>query len=189
MNLNKEQLVLRLSRELTGQWTLPILLALEGNGGRFTPLQNKLNIAPSRLSENLKKMAEDGLLLHLSPGDRRHPLLPEYVLTEKGRLYREAAHAVQLSEQRIGHGRLSDKVWGIPIFLSLNFNYSRFQEIRQSLEEITPRILSLRLQEFHKDGLICKDILGEPRPSFLYLLEKNVKPPVQQLSMDLASLL
>lgn len=187
--MNKEQRVLRLSRELTGQWTLPILLALEENGGRFTPMQNKLNIAPSRLSANLKKMVEDGLLLHLSLGDRRHPLLHEYVLTEKGRLYREAARAVQLSEQRIGQGRLSDKVWGIPILLSLNFNHSRFQEIRQSLEGITPRILSLRLQEFHKDGLICKEIMGEPRPSFMYLLEKNVKPPVQQLSLDLASLL
>ena len=106
--MNKEQRVLRLSRELTGQWTLPILLALEENGGRFTPMQNKLNIAPSRLSANLKKMVEDGLLLHLSLGDRRHPLLHEYVLTEKGRLYREAARAVQLSEQRIGQGRLSD---------------------------------------------------------------------------------
>jgi len=187
--LSKEQQVLRLSSELTGQWTLPILLALEGSGGRFTALQSKLNIAPSRLSAYLKKMVEDGLLLHLSPGDRRHPLLPEYVLTEKGRLYREAARAVQLSEQRIGQGRLSDKVWGIPILLSLNFNHTRFQEIRQSLEGITPRMLSLRLQEFHRDGLICKEIMGEPRPSFLYLLEKNVQPPVQQLSIDLASLL
>lgn len=187
--MNKEQKVLRLSRELTGQWTVPILLAMEGNGGRFTPLQNKLNIAPSRLSANLKKMVEDGLLLHLSPGDRRHPLLPEYVLTEKGRLYREAARAVQLSEQRIGQGRLSDKVWGISVLLSLNFNYTRFQEIRQSLEGITPRMLSLRLQEFHDDGLIYKEISGEPRPSFLYLLENKVQPPVQQLSMDLASLL
>lgn len=186
--MNKEQQVLRLSRELTGQWTLPILLALEGNGGRFTPLQNKLQIAPSRLSANLKQMVEEGLLIHLSPADRRHPLLPEYVLTDKGRLYREAARAVQLSEERIGQGRLSDKVWGIPILLTLNFNHTRFQEIRQTLEGISPRILSLRLQEFHKEGLVCKQILADPRPSFLYLLEQKVKQPIRQLSMDLASL-
>ncbi|MBD2868842.1 winged helix-turn-helix transcriptional regulator [Paenibacillus arenilitoris] len=186
--MSQEERVLRLSRELTGQWTLPILLALEGNGGRFTPLQNKLNIAPSRLSANLKKMVEDGLLLHLSPSERRHPLLPEYVLTEKGRLHREAARAVQLSEERIGHGRLSDKMWGMPILLTLNFNHTRFQEIRQLLDGITPRILSLRLQQFHDDGLVCKHISEEPRPSFLYQLEKQVQHPVQQLSIDLASL-
>jgi len=186
--LNKEQRVLKLSRELSGQWILPILLALEENGGRFTPLQNKLNIAPSRLSANLRRMVENGLLLHLSPGDRRHPLLPEYVLTEKGRLYREAARAIELSERQIGHGRLSAKAWGFPILLSLNFNHTRFQEIRQSLDGITPSILSLRLQEFHNDGLIFRKVLDDPRPSLLYLLEKNVQPQVQQLSMDLASL-
>ncbi|MDF2652612.1 MAG: hypothetical protein K0Q73_8417 [Paenibacillus sp.] len=186
--MSKEERVLRLSRELTGQWTLPILLSLDDNGGRFTPLQNKLDIAPSRLSANLKKMVSDGLLLHLSPQERRHPLLPEYVLTEKGRLHREAARVVQLSEEQIGHGRLSDKVWGMPILLTLNFDHGRFQEIRQSLDGITPRILSMRLQEFHDDSLICKHVLEEPRPSFLYRLEKQIKQPIQQLSIDLASL-
>jgi DNA-binding HxlR family transcriptional regulator len=186
--VNKEQRVLRLSRELTGQWTLPILLALEERGGRFTPLQNKLNIAPSRLSANLKKMVEDGLLIHLSPAERRHPLLPEYVLTDKGRLYREAARAVHLSEQRIGHGRLSDKVWGLPILLTIGYDHTRFQEIRQTLEGITPRILSTRLQEYLEDGMIFRQIKDEPRPTFLYLLEKQVQRPIRQLSLDLASL-
>ncbi|MFC4304141.1 winged helix-turn-helix transcriptional regulator [Cohnella boryungensis] len=187
--MSKEERVLRLSRELTGQWTTPILLSLDENGGRFTPLRNKLNIVPSRLSANLRKMMEDGLLLHLSPQERRHPLLPEYVLTEKGRLHREAARAVQLSEEQMGHGRLSDKVWGISILLALDYNHERFQEIRQSLVGITPRILSTRLQEFHDDGLVCKKVLEEPRPSFLYQLEKQVHQPVHQLSLDLASLL
>ncbi|WP_052350693.1 winged helix-turn-helix transcriptional regulator [Paenibacillus gorillae] len=179
---------MRLSQELTGQWTLPILLSLDENGGRFTPLQKKLDIVPSRLSANLKKMVADGLLLHLSPQERRHPLLPEYVLTEKGRLHREAARAVELSEEQIGHGRLSDKLWGMPILLTLNFEHGRFQEIRQSLDGITPRILSVRLQNFHDDGLISKQVLEEPRPSFLYRLEKEVKQPVKQLSHDLTSL-
>lgn len=168
---------MRLSRELTGQWTLPILLALEERGGRFTPLQNKLNIAPSRLSANLKKMVEDGLLIHLSPAERRHPLLPEYVLTDKGRLYREAARAVHLSEQRIGHGRLSDKVWGLPILLTIGYDHTRFQEIRQTLDGITPRVLSTRLQEYLEDRLIFRQIKDEPRPTFLYLLEKQVQHP------------
>ncbi|WP_165861314.1 winged helix-turn-helix transcriptional regulator [Paenibacillus paeoniae] len=177
-----------MSRELDGQWTLPILLSLDEKGGRFTPLQNKLDIAPSRLSANLKKMVSDGLLIHLTPQERRHPLLPEYVLTEKGQLHRQAARAVQLSEEQIGHGRLSDKTWGMPILLTLSFEHGRFQEIRQSLDGITPRILSMRLQEFHNDRLICKQLLEEPRPSFLYQLEAQVQRPVHQLSIDLASL-
>jgi len=181
--------VLKLSRELTGQWTLPILLSLDERGGRFTPLQNKLGIAPSRLSANLKKMVADGLLIHLSPQERRHPLLPEYVLTDKGRLHREAARAVQLSEEEIGHGRLSDKAWGLSVLLTLNFNHERFQDIRQSLVDITPRQLSMRLQEFHEGGLVDKRLSEEPRPSFLYLLGQPVRQPIHRLSVDLASLL
>lgn len=186
--MSKEDQVLKLSRELTGQWTVPILLSLDAKGGRFTPLQNKLDIAPSRLSSNLKKMVTDGLLIHLSPQERRHPLLPEYVLTEKGLLHREAARAVQISEEQIGHGRLSDKSWGMPILLTINYDHGRFQEIRHSLEGITPRILSLRLQQFYDDRLIFKRILEEPRPSFLYQLESEIHAPIEQLSLDLASI-
>lgn len=187
--MSKKEEVLKLSRELTGQWTLPLLLSLDERGGRFTPLQNKLGIAPSRLTANLKKMIADGLLIHLSPQERRHPLLPEYVLTDKGRLHREAARAVQLSEEQIGHGRLSDKAWGLSVLLTLNFNHERFQDIRQSLTGITPRQLSLRLHDFHDGGLIHKQVSEEPRPSFLYRLEQPVQQPIHRLSIDLASLI
>ena len=186
--MSTEERVLKLSQELTGQWTLPILLSLDDNGGRFTPLQNKLGIAPSRLSANLKKMVADGLLLHLTPQQRRHPLLPEYVITEKGRLHREAARAVQLSEEQLGHGRLSDKLWGLPVLLTVHYEHDRFQDIRQTLGGITPRILSLRLNEFHDDGLIHKHILEEPRPSFKYQLARQAQQPIGRLSSDLASL-
>lgn len=114
--------------------------------------------------------------------------MPEYVLTDKGRLYREAARAVHLSEQRIGHGRLSDKVWGLPILLTIGYDHTRFQEIRQTLDGITPRVLSTRLQEYLEDRLIFRQIKDEPRPTFLYLLEKQVQRPIRQLSLDLASL-
>ncbi|MFC6651206.1 MULTISPECIES: winged helix-turn-helix transcriptional regulator [Paenibacillus] len=185
----KKEEILKLSRELTGQWTLPILLSLDERGGRFTPLQNKLGIAPSRLTANLKKMIADGLLIHLSPQDRRHPLLPEYVLTDKGRLHREAARAVQLSEQKIGQGRLSDRAWGLSVLLTLNFNNERFEDIRKSLTGITPRQLSLRLHDFHDGGLVCKQLSEEPRPSFCYRLGQPVQQPIHRLSIDLASLL
>ncbi|MFB9327110.1 winged helix-turn-helix transcriptional regulator [Paenibacillus aurantiacus] len=66
---------------MSGQWTVPILFALETCRGRFTPMQHHLQISPARLSENLKRMTESGLLQHLSPHERRHPALPEYVLS------------------------------------------------------------------------------------------------------------
>jgi DNA-binding HxlR family transcriptional regulator len=187
--LSKQDHVLRISQELSGQWTVPILLTLEECGGRFTPLQRQLESAPARLSENLKRMIELGLIEHLSPYERHHPLLPEYVLTEKGRLYREAAKTIQFTESHIGSGRLSAKAWNIPILLALENGYERFQEIRLALQPVTPRMLSLRLDELNTENLVRKIVSVQPRPSFLYRIDDHVRNPVHQLSVDLVSLL
>ncbi|MEF3305282.1 winged helix-turn-helix transcriptional regulator [Paenibacillus sp. GYB003] len=186
--MRTEDYILQITHELSGQWTIPVLLALENCGGRFTPLQQQLAIAPARLSDNLKRMCISGLIQHISPHERRHPLLPEYVLTEKGRLYREAARSVQLAEANIGYGRLSAKAWNVPVLLALDFKYERFQEIRLALQHVTPGILSARLDELNTDGLVNKVVTEHPRPSFLYRLNGFAKKPVHQLAADLFSL-
>lgn len=186
--MTKEERVLQLSQQLSGQWAVPILLELDPRGGRFTPLQHKLRISPGRLSDNLKRLNEAGIVMQLSPHERRHPLLPEYVLSEKGRLYLEAAKAIRAAEADIGHGRLSAKAWNIPVLLSLDYEHVRFQEIRSSLQTITPRILSARLQELGEEGLIGRQITEQPRPSYVYLLSKQAKMPVHGLAVDLASI-
>jgi hypothetical protein len=116
-------------------------------------------------------------------------LLPEYVLTEKGRLYREAAKTIQYTESDIGVGRLSAKAWNIPVLLALENGYERFQEIRLALQPVTPRMLSMRLDELNTGNIIRKHVSVQPRPSFLYRLAEDMKNPVHQLSVDLVSLL
>lgn len=133
-------------------------------------------------------MIELGLIEHLSPYERRHPLLPEYVLTEKGKLYLEAAAAVQQAETGMGAGRLSAKAWNIPILLALDYECQRFQEIRLALPQVTPRMLSIRLVELTADGLIVKLVSEQPRLSFLYRLSAHVQKPVRQLCADLCAL-
>lgn len=187
--MNKNETVIHISQQLSGRWTIPILLALESSGGRFTPLQKQLEIAPARLSDNLKQLSEAGLIHHLSPYERRHPLLPEYRLTEEGQLYREAAKAVRGSEAQIGHGLLSERAWNIPVLVALNFQYERFQEIRRALQPVTPRMLSARLDELAGEELILKHFTEQPRPSFAYELSPRTAKPVNQMASDIISLL
>lgn len=165
------------------------MLALESCRGRFTPMQNQLQIAPARLSDNLKRMAEHGLLQHLSAYERRHPALPEYVLTEKGLLYKEAAKAFQHTEAELGFGRLSAKAWNVPILLALHYEHERFQEIRHALQFVTPRMLSTRLSELHDLGAVNKQLEEQPRPTYLYQLQHESQRPVKQLALDLASII
>lgn len=187
--MSKEQSVIQLSQQLSGRWIIPILLSLESSGGRFTPLQNELQIAPARLSDNLKHMGEANLIRHLSPYERRHPLLPEYQLTDKGKLYREAAKLIRYADTEIGRGFLSAKAWNMPVLIALHFQYERFQEIRRALQAVTPRILSTRLDELHDADLIHKQVTETPRPSFLYELTRLTDKPIGRMAADLCSLL
>ncbi|MFD0957796.1 winged helix-turn-helix transcriptional regulator [Paenibacillus chungangensis] len=181
--------IIALSKELSGRWVIPILLALESSGGRFTPLQNQLQIAPARLSGNLKQLNALGLLRHLSPYERRHPLLPEYQLTDKGRLYREAAKAMRYADTEIGHGLLSARAWNMPVLIALHMQYDRFQDIRTALGSITPRMLSMRLDELNGAQLIDKQIMETPRPTYAYGLTAITEAPVSRMADDLHSLL
>lgn len=113
--------IVHITKELSGRWTIPILLSLEESGGRFTPLKNNLQIAPSRLSSNLKMMTEAGLVQHLSPFERNHPLLPEYQLTEKGRFMKEAALVISSSEHQMSRGFLAAKAWNWPVLIASTF--------------------------------------------------------------------
>lgn len=187
--MDKEIVIIQASQKLSGRWTIPILLELESNGGRFTPLQRKLDIAPARLSENLKGLMQQGIVHQLSPYERRHPLLPEYTLTEDGKLWKERAQAIHLAESRIAGGILSARAWNIPVLLTLGFEYEHFQEIRGILDQITPRMLSKRLNELNNEGLINKQMSERPRPSFLYKLSNHVRNPINSLTGDLLSLI
>lgn len=177
------------AQELSGQWTAPILLAMDASRGRFTPLQHELQIAPARLSDNLKRMAESGVLKHLSPQERRHPALPEYVLTEKGLLLREAARAQQETEKELGYGRLSAKAWSMPVLLALHYNHERFQQLSRALIQVTPRMLSARLDELNGLGAVLKQLDEQPRPSFFYRLHRESQPPLRRLAANLETIL
>ncbi|MBD2866772.1 winged helix-turn-helix transcriptional regulator [Paenibacillus oceani] len=185
--MSKERKVIELSQELSGRWVIPILLSLETSGGRFTPLQNKLQITPARLSDNLKQMSEASLIDHLSPYERRHPLLPEYRLTEKGRLYREAAQSIRTADRQIGHD-LSAKAWNVPVLIALHYQHDRFQDIRRALQAVTPRMLSARLDELYGAELIRRHVTEQPRPSFIYELPPLTGKPIDRMTSELCSL-
>lgn len=180
---------IRTAQELSGKWTIPILLSLQETGGRFTPLQHHLDISPSRLTDNLQKLEAGGIVRHLSPYERRHPLLPEYRLTEKGLFLREAAQAVRAAETELDRGRLSEKLWNWPVLLALHQEGGRFRTLREMLESATPRILSMRIEDLSGIGLIRKRLAAEPRPGFRYELEPGAIVPVGHAKADLLSLL
>lgn len=187
--MEKEVQVIHIMKELSGKWTIPILLSLEKSGGRFTPLKNTLQISPSRLSSNLKTMTEAGLIQHLSPFERNHPLLPEYELTEKGRFMKEVALVISNAEYRLNQGFLAAKAWNWPVLIALYYQYHEFNAIRQLLQTVTPRILSKRLGELYEKGLLEKTLITNPRPKYTYALSSNTEPIIRSTNSNLSALL
>ncbi|RJE89649.1 hypothetical protein D3P07_05270 [Paenibacillus sp. 1011MAR3C5] len=181
--------IIEVAHDLSGRWTIPILLSLKETGGRFSPLQHRLDISPSRLSENLKKLEAKGIVKHLSPYERRHPLLPEYQLSEKGLFLQEASKAIHVAEQELDRGFLSEKLWNWPVLLALHHEYTRFQMIRKLLPDATPRILSTRIDELHENGLVDRWMEASPRPGFTYALDAGSRPVICRMEGDLLSLI
>ncbi|WP_169085200.1 winged helix-turn-helix transcriptional regulator [Paenibacillus sp. PL91] len=77
----------------------------------------------------------------------------------------------------------------MPVLLALHFNYEHFQDIRHALERVTPRMLASRLGELHDLGAVNKQLIEQPRPSFLYRLHCHVDKPINQLAANLQSIL
>lgn len=181
--------IVQITKELSGRWTIPILLSLDKSGGRFTPLKNALQISPSRLSSNLKMMTESGLVQHLSPFGRNHPLLPEYQLTEKGRFMKEAALVISSSEHQLGSGFLAAKAWNWPVLIALYYQYHEFNAIRQLLQTATPRILSTRLGELDEEDLVEKTLITDPSPKYTYALSTDTEPIIRITDSNLSALI
>ncbi|TSB45959.1 winged helix-turn-helix transcriptional regulator [Alkalicoccobacillus porphyridii] len=186
--MNQAVQLVNITRDLSGKWMIPILLNVESSGGRFTPLKNALQIAPSRLSDNLIVMCTAGLIQQQSPFERNHPLLPEYKLTEKGLFMKEAALVLSHSEEQLNKGFLAGKAWNWPVLIALYYEYHEFNSIRRLLDKPTPRIISTRLNQLHNQELVEKELISKPRPKFNYLLSKEARPILQMTNQNLSGL-
>ncbi|WP_054709530.1 winged helix-turn-helix transcriptional regulator [Bacillus sp. JCM 19041] len=134
-------------------------------------------------------MTEAGLVQHLSPFERNHPLLPEYQLTEKGRFMKEAALVISSSEHQMSRGFLAAKAWNWPVLIALHFHYNEFNAIRQLLQTATPRILSTRLGELHAEDLVNKTLITDSTPKYKYELSTHIEPILNITNHNLSALL
>jgi len=65
--------------------------------------------------------------------------------------------------------------WTILILRDLCEEKKRFGELQRSLEGISPRTLSQRLQELEKQGIVSKSVFAEVPPRVEYALTERGK--------------
>lgn len=166
---------------LTGKWTMPTLVAIGRRGNRFTPLLHSLSIAPSRLTDNLQWLIDQGYVHHLDPSEKRHPALPEYKLTTLGIEKLSLAEKILTLDKKSNKEFLYLKPWVLPISIALYKNQNRFSEIKFFLKNITPKMLSLRLEELVNQKIIEKKVSVAEKVYVYYELKSDCKAIIEDL--------
>ena len=134
------------------RWHVRVLAHLhDHNGARFVVMKHALGISADSLTRALKELMDLGWVQR-NPG-YGHPLRPEYILTDGGRVL--AAHCSRF-QALIGEMRIAGTIyrkWSVPSLVAIEGGADRFNELRAHLQ-ITPRALAQSLSRLCEVGLV-----------------------------------
>jgi DNA-binding HxlR family transcriptional regulator len=156
------------------RWSVPILAELHRQrGSRFVTLARTLGMSRESLRRTLAALI-DGGLVGRNPG-YGHPLRPEYVLTTRGdRVAARSWPLVELLKER-GLEEVGLKKWSMPVVFALSAEPLRFSELRERLEGISPRALTLALKELEAAGVVVRRVTGDYPPATSYSLAADAR--------------
>ena len=157
------------------RWSVPILAELHRQrGSRFVTLARTLGMSRESLRRTLAALTESGLVGR-NPG-YGHPLRPEYVLTRRGeRVASRGRPLVELLRER-GLEADAHKKWSMPVVHALAEGPLRFSELRDRLEGISPRALTLALKELEAAGVVERRVTNDYPPATSYRLAADARP-------------
>ena len=167
------------------RWSVPILAELHRQrGSRFVTLSRILGLSRESLRRTLAALIEGGLVGR-NPG-YGHPLRPEYVLTSSGE---RIAAACRPLVERLRRSELEEvglKKWSMPVVFALANRPLRFSELRDRLEGISPRALTLALKDLEAAGLVDRRVTDDYPPATVYSLAGAGRPLARLLAQILA---
>ena len=130
----------------SGRWLAPILAIMSADGGsRFGVLVRRLGVSRSVLSRHLQALEGFGWIAR-NPG-HGHPLRPEYFLTAEGHMIAAWSEQAMAQRRRIGLDPQSLGRCSLPLLFELRDSRRRFSELERGLQPITPRALTLALDQ------------------------------------------
>lgn len=148
------------------RWLMPILAAMDGGGARFAALAAQLGISRSALSAALTELQQQHWIVRNS--GHGHPLRPEYLVSDAGAPI--AAWCAQVMVQRRSLGLEPGDLtrWSLPLIGRLDRDWTRFSTLRDGLQPVTPRALSLTLKQMVAVDLVQRRLEDGFPPHPLY---------------------
>lgn len=137
-----------------GRWVVPIMALLSRDqGARFAAMANRFALSRHSLSRTLDQLRAWGWVA-ANPG-HGHPLRPEYVLTDLGASVGRVCDRIMAARERMGLEPAHLPRWSLPLIAGIGGDWLRFGDLRNRLDPVTPRALSLTLQQ-----MVGHDLVG-----------------------------
>lgn len=134
------------------RWHIRLLALLhEQNGARFVVMKNALGMNADSLTRSLEELIAAGWVQR-NPG-YGHPLRPEYLLTDDGRVLARYCSRFQQLVAELDVVPVVYRKWSVPALVGIDQGASRFNELRDRLQ-VTPRALSQSLDKLAGAELI-----------------------------------
>jgi DNA-binding HxlR family transcriptional regulator len=142
------------------RWTVPLIAALAArNGGRFVELLHVLGLSRESLSRTLDGATATGWVMR-NPG-HGHPLRPEYVLTDKGKIVASLCMRIVQAESTIGLAPGDIGRWSRPIIRIIDSGEHRYSGIARNLPGSNPRALTQNLKSLVMNRLVMRTVVAQ----------------------------
>ncbi|NKB98902.1 MAG: hypothetical protein GKR90_10475 [Pseudomonadales bacterium] len=136
------------------RWAIRIVAAIaEQQGSRFTVLKHQLGVSADSLSTSLSRLIEQGWI-EKNPG-YGHPLRPEYILSTAG--HSISADCVTFVHTTQQWHAVVYRRWSTSALVAIQNGASRFGEIQNQIQAVTPRALALGLRNLAGVNLIERE--------------------------------
>jgi len=171
------------------RWTLPLLAQLhqarvsgDSTGARSVGLVRRLGVGRESLRQTVEFAIAHGWVCR-NPG-HGHPLRPEFVLTESGRLLGPACDRVWRTAVLIGAVEVLGRKWSSPILRVFGTGATRFGACKTALVPlgITDRALSQTLLVLRTGGWIERRVVDGYPPGVEYLPSERAQPLVRAIA-------
>ena len=173
--MSASDLQFKLAR-LTGlvhhRWNILVIAALHRHSGaKFVTLLNHLQVSRGSLSASLAHLTNLGYVIrNLGHG---HPMRPEYLLTPQGVAIGDECLSLVRLLQRTGELDLAFRKWTLPLVFAIGERRLRFNQLRASLHDATPRAIAIGLKSLLANGWASRSLIDDYPPTAGYELRSK----------------
>ena len=159
--------VLSLSDLFSRKWAMPVLASLwRGKGSKFVTLFRSLGASQGAMRATVDGLAARGWV-ERNQG-YGHPMRPEYVLTERGRLVGQSCFDLLFL---LAGSELEDAArskWSMAVVYSLRGGQLRFRDIAARIPVATDRALAICLKSLARGDIVERFVEHSYPPAVSY---------------------